>query len=96
MKTHDQMVKEWKKDPAFKKAYDKLGPQFRLLEELLKARKRAGLTQSEVARRMGTKTPAVARLESSGGKKHSPSITTLEKYAEAVDCDLKIKLVPKS
>jgi hypothetical protein len=43
---------------------------------------------------MGTKTPAVARLESGGGlKKHSPSISTLRKYARAVGCNLEIKLV---
>jgi len=43
---------------------------------------------------MGTKTPAIARLESGGGsKQHSPSIATLRKYAEAVGCDLEIKLI---
>jgi len=65
-----------------------------LLDELLKARKGAGLTQEQVAKRMGTKTPAIARIESGGGrKKHSPSISTLRRYAEAVGCRLKIKLV---
>lgn len=44
-----------------------------LFDELLGARKAAGLTQAEIAERMGTKTPAVARLESGGGSnKHSP------------------------
>jgi hypothetical protein len=46
---------------------------------------------------MGTKTPAVARLEAGGGsKQHSPSIATLQKYATAVGCRLEIKLVPLS
>jgi len=54
----------------------------------------AGLTQAEVAERMGTKTPAVARLEAGGGnKQHSPSISTLRKYAAAVDCHIEIKLI---
>ncbi len=58
------------------------------------ARKAAGLTQAEVAERMGTKTSAVARLEAGGGnKKHSPSIATLQKYAQAVGCQLEIRLV---
>ncbi len=66
-----------------------------LSDELLKARQRAGLTQAEVARKMGTQPPAIARLEAGGGRKnHSPSITTLQKYAGAVGCRLKIKLVP--
>jgi transcriptional regulator with XRE-family HTH domain len=65
-----------------------------LFDELLRARKAAGLTQAEIAELMGTKTPAVARLESGGGSnKHSPSIATLRKYAEAVGCELEIRLV---
>jgi transcriptional regulator with XRE-family HTH domain len=68
-----------------------------LFDELLKARKAAGLTQAEIAERMGTKTPAIARLESGGGSnKHSPSIATLRKYAEAVGCDLEIKLASRA
>jgi len=44
---------------------------------------------------MGTKAPAVARIEAGGGsKKHSPSINTLRRYAAAVGCKLKIELVP--
>ncbi len=95
MKTHDEMINEWMQDSAFKKEYDALGSEFALFDELIKARNNAGLTQAEVAERMGTKTPAIARLESGGGsKKHSPSIATLLKYAEAVGCGLEIKLVP--
>jgi transcriptional regulator with XRE-family HTH domain len=95
VKTHDEMIGAWKKDPAFRKAYDALEAEFILFDELLTARSRAGLTQAEVAERMGTKTPAVARLEAGGGsKKHSPSIATLRKYAAAVGCHLEVKLVP--
>jgi len=54
----------------------------------------SGLTQADIAKRMGTQTPAIARLESGGGnKQHSPSVSTLRKYAKAVDCHLEIKLV---
>lgn len=95
MKTHDKMINEWMQDSEFKKEYDALESEFALFDELLNARNNAGLTQAEVAERMGTKTPAIARLESGGGsKKHSPSIATLLKYADAVDCGLEIKLVP--
>lgn len=96
MKTHKEMVEEWKKDPTFRREYDALEEEFALFDELLRARKKAGLTQEEVARRMGTKVPAIARLEAGGGsKKHSPSVKTLRKYAEAVGCDLEIKLVSR-
>jgi transcriptional regulator with XRE-family HTH domain len=55
-----------------------------LLDALLKARQEAGLTQSQVAVRMGTQAPAVARLERAlASGKHSPSIATLRKYVKA-------------
>jgi predicted transcriptional regulator len=96
MKTHNQMIKKWMKEPKFKEEYNALEEEFVMLDELLKARKGAGLTQEQVAKRMGTKTPAIARIESGGGrKKHSPSISTLRRYAEAVGCRLKIKLVAR-
>lgn len=97
MTTHDEMVAEWMKDPAFKMAYDALEPEFSLFDELLKARQGAGLTQAEVAQRMGSQVSAVVRLESSGGRqKRSPSVATLRRYAEAVGCQLEIKLVRKT
>jgi transcriptional regulator with XRE-family HTH domain len=96
MKKHDEMVAKWMKDPKFRAAYDALEDEFAVFDELLKARQRAGLTQAEVAIRMKTRPPAVARIEAGGGrKKHSPSITTLRRYAEAVNCKLKIELVPR-
>jgi DNA-binding XRE family transcriptional regulator len=95
MLTHKKLVKTMLKDPAVKAEYDAQAAEFALWDELLGARQRAGLTQSEVAERMGTKTPAVARLESGGGsQRHSPSIATLRKYAEAVGCRLEIRLRP--
>ncbi|MBK9445126.1 MAG: helix-turn-helix transcriptional regulator [Betaproteobacteria bacterium] len=60
----------------------------------VRARARAGLTQDAVAERMGTTKSAISRLESSG--KHAPSLATLKRYAEAVGCDLQVKLVPKA
>ncbi len=96
MKTHQEMIDEWMKDPEFVAECDALADEFALFDEMLRARKNAGLTQADVAKKMGTKTPAVARLEASGRhKKHSPSLATLEKYAEAVGCRLDIRLIPR-
>lgn len=77
---------------GFAEAYDSLDLEYEVVSQLLKARARAGLTQDAVAERMGTTKSAISRLEGSG--KHAPSLTTLQKYARAVGCDLKIKLVP--
>ena len=96
MKTHEEMISEWLKAPEFKAEYDALEEKFTLFDELIKKRQQAGLTQKDVAKRMNTKAPAVARLEASGGsKQHSPSVATLQKYANAVGCDLEIRLVPR-
>ena len=96
-KTHEEMVAEWMKDPAFKAEYDALEEEYKLLREMLQARKRAGLTQEDVAIRMGTKAPAVARLEASSAReRHSPSVNTLRKYAQAVGCTLEIHFKPYS
>ena len=94
MKTHDEMVREWRQDPAFVREYDSLEQEFALFDELLHARQEAGLTQAEVAKLMATQPSVVARLEAGGGRlKHSPSLATLQKYAEAVGCRLEVKMV---
>src|SRR5213082_136521 len=96
MMTHKAFVRKLLKQPAVKAEYDAQADEFALLDELLKARRQAGLTQAEVAARMGTKTPAVARLEAGGGsRRHSPSVSTLRKYAQAVGCRLEIRLRPR-
>lgn len=65
-----------------------------MLDVLLDARIEAGLTQAQVAERMGTKAPAVARLENSlVTGKHSPSIATLQKYAAAVGKRIEVRFV---
>jgi transcriptional regulator with XRE-family HTH domain len=97
MMTHRALVKKMLKQPAVQAAYDAQAEEFALLDELLKARRQAGLTQAEVAARMRTKTPAVARLEAGGGsRRHSPSVATLRKYAQAVGCRLEIRLRPRN
>ena len=81
-------------DPAFLKAYDALEDEFAALAELLKARKEAGLTQADVAARMGVSQPVLARIESSlGNLNHAPSLSTLRRYAQACGKRLIISMV---
>jgi transcriptional regulator with XRE-family HTH domain len=96
MLTHEELVEKALSRPGVKAAYDTLEDEFALFDEVLKARKRTGLTQAEIAARMGTKASAIARIKAGGGnKRHSPSVATLCRYAEAVGCKLKIELVPR-
>ena len=78
--------------PGVRAAYEELEEEFSFLREILAARAKAGLTQAEVAERIGTTQSAIARLES-GARKHSPSIATLQRYAKALGCRLDVRLV---
>jgi DNA-binding XRE family transcriptional regulator len=81
-------------DPAFKQAYDALETEFAALATLLEARREAGLTQADVAQRMGVSQPVLARIESSlGSRKHTPSLNTLKRYAEACGKRLVISMI---
>lgn len=75
-----------------RREYDRLADEFAFLDEILKARAETGLTQAELAARIGTTQSAVARLEAPGGG-HSPSIATLQKYANALGYRLQVRLV---
>jgi transcriptional regulator with XRE-family HTH domain len=87
----DDLAKEWMKDPAFRREYDALEEEFALAKALMDARDRAGLTQSQVARRMKTTQTAVARLE---GGRINPSTKTLARYAQATGHRLVIGFEP--
>lgn len=81
MKTLDQLKTQLLKNPQIRMEYDALAEEFETARELIAARTRAGLTQSEVAQRMGTTQSVVARLESG---KRAPSLRTVQRYASAV------------
>ncbi|HET9820710.1 MAG TPA: helix-turn-helix transcriptional regulator [Burkholderiaceae bacterium] len=85
MKTHEQVVRKLMQRPGVRAEVERIGrEEGALLDALLKARLDAGLTQAEVALRMGTQAPAVARLERAlATGKHSPSVATLRKYLAA-------------
>ncbi|MFH0787418.1 MAG: helix-turn-helix transcriptional regulator [Pseudomonadota bacterium] len=91
---HEVFLSKALKRKGFRKAYEALEEEYGLTRQMLSARARFGLTQEAVAELMGTTRSAVSRLETAG--KHAPSLTTLQKYAQAVGCRLEIKLVPNS
>jgi ribosome-binding protein aMBF1 (putative translation factor) len=91
--TLDEHIAECMKDPDFKKAWHDLDPEFELLESFIKAREKKGITQAELARRMGTKQPALSRLERGGFS--GATVATLKKLADALDMRLVVKLQKK-
>lgn len=80
------------KNPGIRREYDRLEDEFTFLDDVLKARSEAGLSQAEVATRIGTTQSVVARLESPRGR-HSPSVATLQRYASALGYKLQVRLV---
>lgn len=93
---HAYAAKARKNDPEFRDAYDALADEFSALSALLRLRQRVGLTQAEIAERMGVSQPVIARIESSiASHKHAPSLATLRRYAEACGQRLVIRLEPK-
>lgn len=94
MRTHDEVVAKLMRRPGVRKEVERIErEEGALLDLLLKARHEAGLTQAQVAQRMGTQPPAVARLERAlATGKHSPSLATLRKYAHAVGKKLTLRL----
>jgi transcriptional regulator with XRE-family HTH domain len=92
MLTHKQLRAKALADVEVKAEFDKLADEFSYLDQFLKARTAQGLTQAQVAERIGTTQSAVARMESGQGK-HSPSLATLSKYADALGCRLEVRLI---
>ena len=87
----DDLRKKWMKSPAYRREYEALEEEFALFNAMMSARRRAGLTQADVAKRMKTTQTAIARLESGRGK---PSTRTLERFARATGHRLVIGFEP--
>lgn len=79
--------KDWKKDATYRREYDALEEEFTVMAAIAKARRRAGLSQAELARRMKTTQSTIARLESG---RSQPSTRTLMRFARATGHRLKI------
>lgn len=95
MLTHNDFKAELMKRPGVRAEVERLErEEMPILDEILAARKAAGLTQAQVAERMGSTAPAVSRLENAlVTGKHSPSLATLRKYAAALGKRIEVHLV---
>lgn len=80
--------KEVLKDPELKAEYDKLQPEFAMIQAVIDARVKKGVTQKELARKIGTKQSVISRLESG---RANPSVAFLKKLAQALNSHLEIR-----
>lgn len=85
--------RRWSKDADYKDVYDALGEEFDLARTLIEARAAAGLSQSQLARRMKTSQSYIARIE---GGKVRPSTDALERFAQATRTRLRIVFEPET
>jgi len=89
MKSYASTKKKLLQNKKVRAEYKKLEPEFALIETLIEKRLQKGLTQAALAKKIGTKQSAVARLESGS---YNPSLSFLKKVANALDCKLLIGL----
>jgi len=85
---HKKVKEKLFKDPEVKKEYDDLEILYDIKRQVIKLRKEKGLSQKELAEKIGTKQSAISRLEN---ESYNPSIELLYKIAKACDKDLHIK-----
>lgn len=85
------LTQELLKDKEFKKEYDALQPERDITMALVKARKDAGLTQSELSKRTGISQADISRLENGS---RNPSIALLQRIAKALNATLRIEFIP--
>ena len=83
--------RRWSKDPAYQAAYEATAVEYRLVRKLIDARAKSGLSQQELAQRMGTTQSVVARMESGHAL---PSMRSLVRFAQATQCELEIQFKP--
>lgn len=80
------------KDPAFRREYEKVQTEFAPVYAILQARMKKGMTQNQIAKKMGTTQSSIARVES--GRSH-PTIPYLQRLADALDMRLEIRFLPR-
>jgi DNA-binding XRE family transcriptional regulator len=86
----DDLKADLLSDPEVRAEYDAMEQEFALANELISARARAGMSQADVAARMGTTQSTVARLESG---RSLPSLRTLSRYAAAIGARAEVRLI---
>ncbi len=94
--SHKDFKKKAFAKPGVLEGYNELEEEFAMIAELIKARKMAGKSQTEIAKQMHTTQSTIARLEAGFDReRHSPTLDTLKRYAKALGCRLSIKLIPE-
>ena len=92
-RSYNDVKRRFLADPEFRKEYEALGPEFELIESIIRRRGELKMSQEELAAKVGTGQAAVSRLESGNA---NPTLASLVEIAKALDANLHIELKPKS
>jgi len=87
----EDLKRKLMKNPEFRREWEASEPEYQLARELIIRRMQKGLSQSQLANKIGTKQPVISRLESGNAR---PSLTLLDRVAEALDARVVVRLEP--
>ena len=94
MSEWQEFLQKQLQDPEFRKEWERWGPLYAIIGDVLRLRYDLGLSQAQLAQRMGKKQPAIARFEA--GNAENPTLGFIQQLAEALGVELSIRLVPKA
>lgn len=87
----DELEKKQMKNPAYRREYEKLEPEFQIARQMIGARIKQKITQKELAKRANTGQAVISRLESMNAK---PSISLLARIATALKTEIAVTIKP--
>lgn len=91
MTNFNDFLTEKLENPDLKLEYDKLEPEFTIIQAMIDARKKTGLTQKQLAEKTGIAQGDISRLENGNA---NPSLQTLQRLASAMGMKMKIEFLP--
>lgn len=93
MTNYDTFFEEQMKNPEFRKEWEALQPEFAIVQAMIDARNKTGMTQKELAEKTGITQADISRLENGNA---NPSLKTLQRLAEGMGMTLKLEFVPNA
>ncbi len=91
MTKFNDYLNEQMKDPAFRKEWDALEPEFSIMQAMIDARKASGLTQKQLSERTGIAQADISKLESGNA---NPSLKTLQRLAAGMGMKVRVEFLP--
>ncbi len=88
---YERVLATMLRDPEFRRAYEELEPEFQVIRQVIALRNKRNMTQTELAKRVGTKQSSIARMETKG---QLGTLGLLHRVAKALDAQLDVRLIP--